>query len=278
MPDTDPIHPPLEPAAVADAVHEAGPRWRVELLGRAGSTNAVALARISDGAGDGLVVVADHQDAGRGRLDRVWETPPGVALTFTVVVDPGVPASRWPAIPLLAGLAVRDGLRRASGCACMLKWPNDVLAGGRKLAGILVERVDSPTGRPLAAIGIGVNVRQARDELPVATATSLALETGRDLDRAVLLGAVLSSLAERLRAWSDAAGDPGALLPSYREACATIGQQVRVQLPGDPESTTGPTGLAGTAETVDDDGRLVVSNPDGRHRVGAGDVVHVRPS
>lgn len=246
--------PPLEPRPLAEA---AGPRWTVRLLPAAPSTNAVAAARPEAG----LVVVADHQTAGRGRLDRTWDTPPGVALTFSVVVDPRLPDERWPLLPLAVAVAVAEGVRRTTGVDVQLKWPNDVLVAGRKLAGILLERVSSTSG-PLAVIGIGINVDQAADELPVATATSLRL-AGAPTGRTPLLGAVLASLADVLDALRD---DADAVLASYREQCATLGAEVEVHLPDGGL-------LAGNAEAIDRHGRVVVAG----RAVGAGDVVHLRP-
>lgn len=273
MTDPGAPHPPREPRLEAppQAHRERRPLddarvpgWRVEVLAATGSTNAVAAAR----AEPGLVVVTDHQTAGRGRLDRGWVTPAGVALTFSAVVDPGVPDARWPWLPLLAGLAVAQAVRRATGTEATLKWPNDVLVGERKLAGILVERV-APSGRPVAVIGIGINVHQA--EPPVAGATSLAVE-GSPVDRADLLEAVLERLAAQLAAWGSAGGDPGRLHAAYQQACSTIGREVTVHLPGDRTTT-------GVAEAVDPLGRLVVRDrTGGRLEIGAGDVVHVRPA
>jgi BirA family biotin operon repressor/biotin-[acetyl-CoA-carboxylase] ligase len=241
----------------------AGPGWQVELHAAAASTNALAAATPQPG----LVVVADHQTAGRGRLGRSWVTPEGAALTFSAVVDPAVDDEWWPLVPLIAGYAVG----RAVGGR--LKWPNDVLLGGRKVCGILVERVHvhAPGGaRPLAVVGIGLNVDQRADELPVDTATSLALETG-PRDRTELFGVVLEELGALM---AKAARSPYAVVEEYRAACDTIGQAVRVELPGG-------TLLEGRAVGVDDHGRLEVE-PAGETAgevvaVAAGDVVHVRP-
>ena len=230
----------------------AGPSWSVRLYDAVDSTNAVAAAAPAPD----LVVVGDHQQAGRGRLDRVWVTPEGAALTMTAVVDPGVEDQWWPLVPLVAGCAVA----RAIGAA--VKWPNDVLLEGQKVCGILVERIQAE-GRPLALVGIGINVSQTRDELPVDTATSLLL-SGRDTDRTALLGAVLTEL----RSWLGVlARSRRELVEDYRRLCTTLGQTVRVDLP-DGRS------LSGLAEDVDDHGRLVVDGTP----VAAGDVVHVRPA
>jgi BirA family biotin operon repressor/biotin-[acetyl-CoA-carboxylase] ligase len=258
-----PAWSPLDREALAEA---AGASWSVRLLPTAGSTNAVAAQEPVAGS----IVVADHQTAGRGRLDRQWETPPGTALTFSLVVDPGLPDQDWPVLPLAVALAVADGVRRATGLRPQLKWPNDLLLGTsggeeRKVAGILLERVTSPdpAGRPLAIIGIGINVALSEDQLPVPTATSLAI-AGADADRTAVFGAVARELATILAALS---ASPRTVLDRYRAECSTVGREVEVHLP-DGEI------FAGTAEAVDERGRLVVAG----RAVGAGDVVHVRPA
>lgn len=245
---------PLEPAALARV---AGAAWSVTLLATATSTNAVAVARPVAGQ----VVVAEHQTAGRGRLDRSWVAPVGASLAFSAVVDPGLPDARWPLVPLAAGLAVADAVRRA-GARPTLKWPNDVLIGERKLAGILVERVGDPAR---AVIGIGVNVDLSEDELPVPVATSLALE-GVSVDRTDLFGWILAALSTRLGALRM---DAVAFVGAYRDACGTVGREVEVHL---PDGST----LVGTGRSVDDRGRLVVWTVGREVAIGAGDVVHVR--
>jgi len=263
VPDADPSWSPLDPsldaATLADA---AGPAWSVRLLPTAESTNAVAASAPSPGT----IVVADHQTAGRGRLDRSWETPPGTALTFSAVVDPRLGDQDWPLLPLATALAVADGVRRAAGVEPMVKWPNDLLltdldGSDRKFAGILLERVTGPDGRPLAVIGIGINVGMTLEQLPVPTATSLAV-AGAEVARTDLFGAVARALAITL---DELAADPQEVLARYRAACSTVGRRVEVQLPD-------ATVLTGAATDVDTHGRLVV---DGQ-AVGAGDVVHVR--
>jgi BirA family biotin operon repressor/biotin-[acetyl-CoA-carboxylase] ligase len=211
--------------------------------------------------------VAEHQTAGRGRLDRVWVTPPRAALTVSLLVAPErVPLARWPWLPLLTGLAVREAVRRAAGVECGLKWPNDVLVGERKVAGILVERIERAAGAA-AVVGIGINVTTSRDELPVDTATSLLLEGARSSDRTRLLADLLTAFTRRYDGWVAAAGR--GLRPSYASACSTLGRRVRVALPAGQS-------LDGVAVDVDDDGRLVVDDGHRRRALGAGDVVHVR--
>ena len=256
------LRPPLGQQALQDA---AGPDWTVRLLAEADSTNAVAAAEPARN----LVVIAEHQTAGRGRLDRTWQTPPGAALTFSAVFDPVVEAVWWPVIPLAAGIAVA----RAIGGPARLKWPNDVLLGEHKVCGILVERL--ATTPPYAVIGIGINVDQRRDELPVDTATSLAL-AGLVRDRTELFGEVLHQLRFALVAL---ARDPHGVVGQYRGLSATLDRRVRVDLPGGDV-------LEGTALDIDAHGALVVGHDEPREpgwaalprttTVGAGDVVHVR--
>ena len=129
-----------------DAAELSGlaPDLAVEVVESVPSTNAVATERAREGAPEGTVVVAEHQTAGRGRLDRSWEAPPRSSLVFSVLLRPTVPATSWPWLPLLAGHTVAKTLRSRGYAAAAVKWPNDVLLGERKVAGILVERVDTP--------------------------------------------------------------------------------------------------------------------------------------
>lgn len=249
-----------------------------------GSTNEDVRAAAVAGAPEGTVVVAEHQTAGRGRLDRRWVAPPRSGLTFSLLLRPTtVPARRWPWLPLLAGRAVVDGLTATTGLTVRLKWPNDVLVDERKLGGILVERVETPTG-PAAVVGIGLNVTMIADELPTARAatgtetalmpTSLLLAGARTTDRASLLAVLLRALEARYQAWRAVGGDPdagpgGGLRADYRAVCATLGRDVRVQLAPDQW-------ISGRARDVDADGRLVVRTSAGDRALGAGDVTHLR--
>lgn len=251
--------PPLDDLRLASAATA-----RIEVVDATPSTNALVAARARAGEAEGLVVVTEHQTAGRGRLDRTWVTPARAALTFSLLLRPRMTGAEWPWLPLLTGYAVGRALRSA-GVEAGVKWPNDVLVGDRKVAGILVERVETDAG-PAAVVGVGINVSSSAEELPVATATSLALE-GRQPDRTELLLGVLSRLLDEYAAWQG--GAAAELRASYLRACVTIGRTVRVELP------SGQT-LTGAAVGIDAGGRLVVRGPDGETAVGAGDVVHVR--
>lgn len=260
--------PPLDRSRLVQGTPELMPGLIVELVDELPSTNALVVERAHAGAPDGLVVVADHQTAGRGRLDRTWETPRGTALTFSLLVRPRTPTRAWPWLPLLAGYAVDKALK-ARGLAAGVKWPNDVLVGEKKIAGILVERIDTPTG-PAAVIGVGVNVGLRAVELPVPTATSLEIELGAPVDRTDVLVEVLNTIREAFDAW-EVGGDLNGmrLAESYAAACVTVGRRVRVDLPDGSV-------LEGEAVEIDPTGQLVVEADGVRRPVAAGDVVHVR--
>jgi len=265
----------------------AGPLARVEVVERTGSTNSdVVNALRADPASwpDAGVLVAHHQAGGRGRLGRIWHTPPGAALTCSFVLHPRVPATSFGWLPLLAGLGTVRAVRATAGVPAVLKWPNDVLVpatgegeggadgggGARKLAGILTEVV--PGEQPAVVVGIGVNVGQTADELPVDSATSLALAGARHVDRATLLVALVAALDEVARRFREAGGDARAsgLADEVAAVCGTLGTRVRVELPAGGA-------LLGLAQGLADDGGLeVVDDTGAAHRVLAGDVHHVR--
>jgi len=261
---------PLSAAALSAALTGPGRLWRdVTVRAETGSTNSDLLAAARAGAPEGTVLAAEVQTAGRGRLDRRWTSPPRAALSFSVLLRPdGVPAVARGWIPLLAGVAVAAGLRAQAGLDARLKWPNDVLVGGAKIAGILAEQAGDAI-----VLGTGINVTTRRDELPVPDATSVALAGGAP-DREQLLVAVLGELETWYRRWVAAAaagpgGDPAGLRAEYLRLSATIGQQVQVSMPGGKLVT-------GRAGDLDATGRLVVETASGPVPVSAGDVVHVR--
>jgi BirA family biotin operon repressor/biotin-[acetyl-CoA-carboxylase] ligase len=266
-PFTDLDRPPLREAALRQALIAEGRLWtELRVVERSPSTNAEVADAARGGAPEGLVVVAESQTAGRGRRDRSWTTPTRAGLTFSFLLRPAFPRPAWGWLPLLAGLAVAGPLTRLAEIDVRLKWPNDVLVGERKLGGILTEVVGDAV-----VVGIGLNVSLRTDELPVPTATSLAIEAAAVVDREPVLRAVLRE-TERLYAdLARAGGDATAsgLHAAYVDACATLARQVRVELPGD-------RAVEGEAVDIDPDGRLIVATADSREAVGAGDVVHVR--
>jgi BirA family biotin operon repressor/biotin-[acetyl-CoA-carboxylase] ligase len=162
-------------------------------------------------------------------------------------------------------LAVAAAVRQVGEIPAQVKWPNDVLVEDRKLAGILLERIDGPA----VVVGIGLNVTLREAEKPHPAATSLALENAVTTDRATVMAAVLRELASRYQTWVDSDGDPATILPEYRELSATLGQAVRVELPDG-------TFLEGTARDLANDGRLIVDTREGPRPLAAGDVTHLR--
>ncbi len=267
-PFTDLERPPLRESALRSALVTPDGLWsQLRVVEETGSTNADVAAAAVAGAPEGLVVVAEHQSAGRGRVDRAWTAPARSGLTFSVLLRP--PADTrpgWGWLPLLTGLSVAGPLSRMSELDIGLKWPNDVLVGERKLAGLLAEVVGDAV-----VIGVGLNVSLREEELPVPSATSLRLAGSEVVDREPVLRAVLRDLATRYRAWAGAGGDAAAsgLLDAYRELCVTVDREVTVHLPGGRE-------VAGRALDVDESGRLLLETASGVERLAAGDVVHVR--
>jgi BirA family biotin operon repressor/biotin-[acetyl-CoA-carboxylase] ligase len=275
MPDSsysDLSRPPLNQAALRQAVVREGALWtELRVVSHTTSTNAHLAEAARHGAVEGTVMVAEHQTAGRGRLERTWESPPRAGLTFSMLLRPApVPSLRYGWIPLLAGVALVDVVRRLGEIDAGLKWPNDLLVDGRKCAGILAEAV--PNGPdPAVVVGIGLNVSTTADELPVEGATSLALAGSACVDRDPLLRSVLREFAEDFTDWRAAGGDPekSGLRADYLSRCDTLGRQVRVRLPDGGD-------LVGEAVDVDGEGRLVIDSGGTRTPVAAGDIVHLR--
>lgn len=279
--------PALRPDFLRDLlVVPHGPLARLEVVEESVSTNtelAAAVAADPQAWPAPALLVAEHQVGGRGRAGRTWETPARTALTGSLLVRPDVPRERLSWLPLLAGLATVRCLRATAGVEAVVKWPNDVLvpaAGGevveeiegwgtlRKVAGILCELL--PDGG--AIVGVGLNVLQGEGELPVASATSLALAGAATTDREVLLTALEESFALTLGRWQDAGGDAEAagLVAECVEVSATLGAHVRVEL-------TGGGQVIGEAFGFGPDGSLFVRGDDGTVRsLHSGDVHHLR--
>ncbi|PRX68327.1 BirA family biotin operon repressor/biotin-[acetyl-CoA-carboxylase] ligase [Nonomuraea fuscirosea] len=272
MPDSrysDLDRPPLSQASLNRALVRPGSLWTgVTVVESTGSTNADLAEAARSGAPAGTVLVAEAQRSGRGRLGRAWSAPPRSGLTFSVLLRPQVPVAAQGWLSLLYGVSAASAIRRLAEVDVGLKWPNDLLIGERKLAGILAERADDAV-----VIGMGLNVTLKTSELPVATATSLGIEQAACLDRDPLLRAVLRELESHYREWTEAGGDADAsgLRPAYLASSATIGRLVRVELPGDRS-------LTGLATGIDGSGHLQVEADGERHTLSAGDVVHVRPA
>jgi BirA family biotin operon repressor/biotin-[acetyl-CoA-carboxylase] ligase len=245
-----------------------GGKWDVHWLDEVDSTNTYVRGRARHGAAAGLVAVADHQTAGRGRLDRRWESPPGANLLASVLLRPGCEGGD---VHLCAGavaLAGADACRAVAGVEPVLKWPNDLLLDGAKLAGVLAEAEFAGSSLTAVVVGIGINVAWPGPEEAGGTCLDDVVGTPQPVDRRALLHHLLEALEPRCALLEEAAGRR-ALADEVRVRCATLGQQVRVSLAAEE--------LSGRATAVDDAGRLVVDTPSGRRTVSAGDVVHLRP-
>ncbi|MCU1462294.1 MAG: birA, biotin-(acetyl-CoA-carboxylase) ligase [Acidimicrobiales bacterium] len=242
-------------------------RWHDEV----GSTNRVVLDLARQGAAEGIVVGADHQTAGRGRLDRVWAAPPGSSLLLSVLTRPVALAPEHVHMATMAmGVAAADAVAEVAGFRPQLKWPNDLVVDDRKLAGILAEGVVTGSRVEAVVLGIGLNVNwpSMPAEL-VDIAVSANQVAGHDVDRRDLLVCLLQRFDEHYGALLEHGGWRGMLL-NYRRSCSTLGREVRVELPG--------SAITGRAVEVTAEGHLVVETPTGLEHVAAGDVVHVRPA
>jgi BirA family transcriptional regulator, biotin operon repressor / biotin---[acetyl-CoA-carboxylase] ligase len=264
----DLLRPPLDALSLRAGL--TGLPWRqLDVVAETGSTNADLLARAAGGEDiDGAVLIAEHQTAGRGRNGRGWSGVPRAQITMSVGVGATtVPPAGWGWLPLATGVAVVDAVAAITDIDAGLKWPNDVLAGGGKLAGILAE-VASP--KPVVVVGIGLNVTLRSDEIDDPVATSL-LELGVAApDRDRLIRRLLRELGARITQWRNGAGASPRLISDYRARSLTIGSRVRVVLPADRE-------IIGVARSVDEQGRLLIESKGETVAVSAGDVVHLRP-
>ena len=250
----------VDAAALRAALVGPGRLWSaISRVPSTGSTNADLAAAARAGEASGAVLVAEHQSAGRGRFARRWEAPPGMSVAISLLLRPdAVSSERWLWLPLITGVAVAEALGTL-GVRAEVKWPNDVLVEGRKLCGILSERVGDA-----AVIGIGINTTLDASQLPVPTATSLRLE-GCAASATQVVAEVLAAFESAYRRWASSAD----LTRWYGERCATVGRDVRVL-----ESEA--SAVQGTAIGVDGFGRLRVRTPTGERTFAAGDVMHLR--
>ena len=252
-------------------------------LAQTDSTNAAGLHAAQDGAPDFTVVVTPHQTAGRGRHHRVWESPAGSSLTFSVILRPSLAPEDWGHLPLLTGLAVCEGISRyvrdrelADPADIGLKWPNDVLINGLKVSGVLLEThivtsEHSPQNAVVAGIGINIDWRGLdRPEAFRDRATSLAEWIGGEVDGSAVLTAVLDAFYDL---WERVGNDPDGCIALVRERCITIGRSV---------TASGNTTVTGTAIGLTPQGHLVImpdtvnSNDNTPVVIRAADVEHLR--
>lgn len=245
------------PHDIADALGRAAARFAplnvdVVWYDEVGSTNDLVARLGEGGTPEGVVVVADAQTAGRGRLGRTWVSPPAAGIYGSVLLRPS--ATVVPLLTLAAGVAIADGIEAATGLSPVLKWPNDVFAGGRKLAGILAE------GGDFVVLGFGINLRSGAFPSDIAArVTSLEEELGRPVDRGSVLAECLVALAARYAALQQ--GRRETVLQAWRaRAGAFLGRPIEWQ------------GAAAVAEGIADDGALLVRTDRGVERVVAGEI------
>ena len=238
--------------------------WYEEL----GSTNDRAKELAEQGAADGEVVIAEAQSAGRGRRGRVWASPARKNLYCSVVLRPELPPSRAAELTLLGSVALCDALRQA-GVDAGIKWPNDLLASGRKIAGILTELAADPDRVHWVVLGAGVNVNARAEDFPEelrGAATSILLERGQAAPRALFAAACFTAL----ETWLDRHAEQGfgVVRDAWRERSVTLGREVVVKADG--------LDISGTAEDIDASGALLVRTPAGVERILSGDVTLLR--
>jgi BirA family biotin operon repressor/biotin-[acetyl-CoA-carboxylase] ligase len=255
---------------VADAARSAGLAGEIRYVPSTGSTNSDLVAMAEGGAPAWSLLVAGHQLSGRGRLGRSWVANPGTSLLASVLLRPEMETSRAPLLSLGAAACVRDAVAAACGVETACKWPNDVMAGDRKLAGVLAESKVEAGRIVYVVIGVGVNVRQREKDFAPdlrGSATSVAVEGGR-ADGAPLLSALLGELRRNLD--PSVAGFDSAVLQRYRARCQTVGRAVRA-------TTADGRSVEGEAVGIGDRGELLVRGPAGVESVAFGEVAALRP-
>jgi BirA family biotin operon repressor/biotin-[acetyl-CoA-carboxylase] ligase len=232
--------------------------WRVSVVDLTASTQSDLAELVNSSvAKSGEVIAAEFQSAGRGRLDRSFEAPPESALLFSFFLKPKRARGDWSFISFLAAIAAQEVISKVIVDKVSLKWPNDILIGDKKVAGLLAQQIGDGV-----IVGIGLNVAMGAEELPVPTATSLALAGSNNLDRNLLLSALLNRLESIFKEW-DSGSD---FLENYRQISSTLGRQVRVE-------ALGRDSIEGKAVAITAQGALILS--DGTE-VNVGDVVHLR--
>jgi BirA family biotin operon repressor/biotin-[acetyl-CoA-carboxylase] ligase len=254
----------MEVEMVREALNESamnttlfGSYWRVSVFQSLASTQSELIGKENLQHGD--VFVTEFQSAGRGRLDRTFEATESSALLFSLYLEPKPDKLEWSAIPLLTGLSLVNALKSLDGkVATSLKWPNDLLIGDKKVAGILVEARDSGV-----VVGIGLNVEMNKSELPVPAATSLAIENFAELNRNVILPEILKNFALTIELWESGSS---IAMEQYRQVSSTLGKEVEVHLPSGEI-------LNSRAMGINERGELQLASG---ARVNVGDVIHLR--
>ncbi len=240
----------------------------IEYFDHCGSTNDIAKRLAREGLKEGTLVICEEQKAGRGRLGREWISPMG-GLWFSVILRPSISPGEAPKLGFITSLGVARALRRLYGLDARLKWPNDILIGGKKVCGVLVEVEAEMDILHFAVVGVGLDANLSIENFPEEVreiATTLRVELRKDVDRAKLLAEVLAELEENYKSFTVHGFEP--LLQDYIDLCSTLGKEVRV-VQQDRE-------IKGKAVEIDDEGALVLLTPKGRVRITYGDCFHLR--
>jgi BirA family transcriptional regulator, biotin operon repressor / biotin---[acetyl-CoA-carboxylase] ligase len=234
------------------------------------STNTELSRLASEGAEEGVSVVADEQTAGRGRLQRAWSSPKGAGLYFSILLRPKIATDYWPLITMMAAVAVYDALGDACRLQADIKWPNDLLSGERKICGILAEAIETPSGRAVI-VGIGINLTEDAYPTELAdVATSVSEATGRPVDREALLNSLLRWLAHWYSLLNESAGPESIVNAWTNRSSYAFGRLVQV--------SNGDDVWHGTTCGIERDGALRLRTPsDEIKRIRAGDVFSIRP-
>jgi BirA family transcriptional regulator, biotin operon repressor / biotin---[acetyl-CoA-carboxylase] ligase len=235
------------------------------------STNTELARLASEGAEEGLSIVADEQTAGRGRLQRTWSSPKGAGLYFSILLRPAMPPDHWPLITFMAVLAVGDALSEAGGVETDIKWPNDLLSGERKICGILAESIETPSGRAVI-VGIGINLTQAAFPVELAdVATSVSQASGRAAEREAIIAALLRALSRWYSLLNEPSGREKIVATWSSRSSYAKGKLVQV--------SNGDEVWQGTTCGVEPDGALRLETSNGEMKlIRAGDVYSVRTS
>lgn len=253
---TDAPRAPLDRKRISE---EISPYWRVSVVQENESTQEDLMQLVNKNqALPKSVVVSEYQSAGRGRLDRNFEAAPMSALTFSLYIEPKVEREEWSFLTLLTALSIQEAITSLdNNVAINIKWPNDLLIGEKKCAGIIAQASEKGV-----IIGIGINVGMNQKELPVPSATSLAIEGLSQLDRNAILAVILNHFEVNLQIWELGKS----FIAEYKGVCATIGEDVEVTLPGGRTITSKALGISDSGELLLESGEVV----------SVGDVVHLR--
>lgn len=247
---------------------------RLHLFPEVGSTNDEALRLARGGAPSGTLVVADRQTAGRGRHGRRWESPGGLGLWFSLLVRPDLPLNRAFGVTAAAAVALATLIPEFTGRVAGIRWPNDLLVGPRKVAGLLAELAGRGERVDFVVLGVGLNVGQGEHDFPAeirAEATSLSLLAGHPLDRSAALDRFLAHFATWCASLTQ--DDGAGVRREWVRLAPMIGQDVRVDLGGEPSER-----FTGRAAGLAEDGALVIATPGGERLVRAADVRLLRPT